>query len=192
MSCGHTARLSNGSQLLGCRSAHAAAEAWQPRSCFIVCGSPAPPAVAHIRLPSTGRWWRYDDETVTELGAAPLAPQDHGTTAQADKTGGAGAGAKGGKGKAKGKGGGGRKRRRKAKSDEEESDSEGGLEDAVKDDPNDSDADFDIDEVGILGCNDFFWWMHAIVFACLFVGACSACGEPPADCCSWPRLSQRC
>lgn len=37
-------------------------------------------AVAHIKVPS-GEWWRFDDETVVHMGAAPVWPTDHGVAA---------------------------------------------------------------------------------------------------------------
>jgi len=36
--------------------------------------------VAHIK-DAAGMWWRYDDETVTQLGSFPLGdPSDHGSS----------------------------------------------------------------------------------------------------------------
>ncbi|WIA08663.1 hypothetical protein OEZ85_008090 [Tetradesmus obliquus] len=79
--------------------------------------------VAHIKMPDSGSWWRFDDETAEEMGTQPTSfPADHGTTAQAqgaaaDKAGaadgavadasaGAEASAAGSTGKKRGRGGG--------------------------------------------------------------------------------------
>ncbi|KAF8072683.1 UBP26 [Scenedesmus sp. PABB004] len=69
--------------------------------------------VAHIRMPESGTWWRFDDESAEEMGPAPTShPGDHGTTAavQAAAGSGGGAGDDGGKAaggaKKRGRGGG--------------------------------------------------------------------------------------
>lgn len=41
-----------------------------------------PCAVAHIK-DMGGKWWRFDDETVSEMGAAGSYPADHGSSAAA-------------------------------------------------------------------------------------------------------------
>eukprot|EP00879_Flechtneria_rotunda_P021061 GHRR01022187.1.p1 GENE.GHRR01022187.1~~GHRR01022187.1.p1 ORF type:complete len:771 (+),score=324.72 GHRR01022187.1:120-2432(+) len=43
--------------------------------------------VAHIKVPDTGTWWRFDDETAEDMGPQPTThPADHGTTAQTQTT----------------------------------------------------------------------------------------------------------
>ena len=43
-----------------------------------------PAAVAHVRDEASGKWWRFDDETVTEMPQGPIGEKgDHGGVAPA-------------------------------------------------------------------------------------------------------------
>ena len=43
-----------------------------------------PAAVAHVRDEASGKWWRFDDETVTEMPQGPIGEKgDHGGGAPA-------------------------------------------------------------------------------------------------------------
>ena len=48
----------------------------------VICQLPA--AVAHVRDEASGKWWRFDDETVTEMPQGPIGEKgDHGGVAPA-------------------------------------------------------------------------------------------------------------
>ncbi len=57
------------------------AAAWRPRLLNCLPWHVCKIAVAHIRDQAGGQWWRFDDDTVTSMGAAPTGHSaDHGVT----------------------------------------------------------------------------------------------------------------